>query len=87
MILFYVIATLGVGVVPNLRPGATTLVASDSTVGGVTHCPAMIAVSSWMAWATTVSSSLSSLDRCGTGCCYKFGADGPTVFVGWHWVL
>ena len=50
VILFYVIATLGVGVVPNLRPGATTLVASDSTVGGVTHCPAMIAVSSWMAW-------------------------------------
>jgi hypothetical protein len=56
VILFYVVATFGVGVVTTLRPGATTLIASDSTVGGVTCCPAMIAVSSWMAWVCLIFS-------------------------------
>jgi hypothetical protein len=50
MILFDIVANLGGGVVATHGLGATTLVASESTVGGVAHCPAMIAVSSWMAW-------------------------------------
>ncbi len=49
--LFDIVATLGLGcgVVAILRHGATTLLAGKSTVEGVDHCPAMIAVSSCMA--------------------------------------
>jgi hypothetical protein len=50
VMLFDVVATLGGGVVVTLGIGATTLVVGASTVGGVAPCPAMIAVSSWMAW-------------------------------------
>jgi hypothetical protein len=45
-----VVATLGGGVVTTFGHGATTLGIGASTVGGVDCCPAMIAVSSWMAW-------------------------------------
>jgi hypothetical protein len=48
MMLFDVLATLSHGVVATLGLGATTLIASESTVGELTCCPAMIAVSSWM---------------------------------------
>jgi hypothetical protein len=50
MMLLDVVATLVGGVVTTLGLGATTLVVGASTVGGVARCPAMIAVSSWMAW-------------------------------------
>ena len=43
------VAALGNGVVATLRHGATPLGVGASTVGGVVHCSAMIAVSSWMA--------------------------------------
>jgi hypothetical protein len=46
---FDVVATLGGRVVATLRHGATILGVGASTVGGVICCPAMIAVSSWMA--------------------------------------
>jgi hypothetical protein len=49
VILFDVVATLSGGVVTTLGHGATTLGVGASTVGGVVHCPAMIAVSFWMA--------------------------------------
>ncbi len=45
-----VVDILGGGVVAILGPGATTLGVGESTVGGVVCCPAMIEVSSWMAW-------------------------------------
>jgi hypothetical protein len=48
--LFDVVAILGGGVLVTLGLGATTLVVGASTVGGVAPCPAMIVVSSWMAW-------------------------------------
>ena len=44
-----VVATLGGGVVTTLGHGAATLGAGASTVGGVIHCLAMTAVTSWMA--------------------------------------
>ncbi len=50
VMLLDVVATLGGGVVTTLAHGATTLVVGASTVGGVVRCPAMIVVSSWMAW-------------------------------------
>jgi hypothetical protein len=50
VMLFDVVATLRGAVVGPLGLGATTLVASESTVGRVTCCLAMIVVSSWMAW-------------------------------------
>ncbi len=50
MMLLDVVATLGGGVVATLGLGAATLIVGASTVSGVVHCPAMIAVSSWMAW-------------------------------------
>ncbi len=50
VMLFHVVAILGGGVVTTLGHGATTLGDGASTVGGVVCCPAMIAVSSWMAW-------------------------------------
>jgi hypothetical protein len=43
------VATLGGGVVATLRHGATTLGVGASAVGGFVRCPAMFAVSSWMA--------------------------------------
>ncbi len=49
MTLFDVVATLGCGVVATLGHEAITLGVGASTVGGVVHCSAMIAVSSWMA--------------------------------------
>jgi hypothetical protein len=49
MMLFHVVATLGGGVVSTLGHMATTLRVGASTVGGVVYCPAMVAVSSWMA--------------------------------------
>jgi hypothetical protein len=49
VMLLDVVATLGGGVVVTLGHGATTLIVGASTVGGVVCCPAMIAVSSWMA--------------------------------------
>jgi hypothetical protein len=49
MMLFDVVATLGVRVVATLGHGATTLGVGASTVGGVVCIPAMITVSSWMA--------------------------------------
>jgi hypothetical protein len=50
MMLFSEVASLNGGVVATLGLGATTLVVGTSTVGWVACCPAMIAVSSWMAW-------------------------------------
>jgi hypothetical protein len=50
MMLLDVIASLGGGVVATLGCGATTLGVGASTVGGSVRCPAMIAVSSWMAY-------------------------------------
>ncbi len=61
------------------RVGGVTGRSLDGRMGGGAHGLQLL--------ATTVSSSLSSSDRCGMGCCCKFGADGPTAFVGWHWVL
>jgi hypothetical protein len=49
VMLFDVVATFGGGVVTTLGHGATTLGFGASTFGGVLCCPAMIAVSSWMA--------------------------------------
>jgi hypothetical protein len=49
VMLLDVVMALGGGVVPTLRHGATTLRVGASTVGGFVCCPAMIAVSSWMA--------------------------------------
>jgi hypothetical protein len=49
VMLLDVVAALGGGVVATLGHGATTLGVGTSTVGGFVHCPAMIAVSSWMA--------------------------------------
>jgi hypothetical protein len=49
VMLFDVVATLGGGVVTTLGHGASTLLVGASTVGGVVRCPAMIAVSFWMA--------------------------------------
>jgi hypothetical protein len=49
VMLFNVVGTLGGGVVATLGLGATTLLASESIVGGVACCLAMIAVSSLMA--------------------------------------
>ncbi len=49
VMLFDVVATLGGRVVATLGHGETTLVVGASTVDGVVRCPAMIAVSSWMA--------------------------------------
>jgi hypothetical protein len=43
------VVDLGGGVVATLGHGATTLIVGASTVGGFVCCPAMIAVSSWMA--------------------------------------
>jgi hypothetical protein len=59
MMLLDVVATLGGGVVATLRHGATTLgLGASSTVGGVVRCPAMIAVSSWMAWMCFILSAV-----------------------------
>jgi hypothetical protein len=44
-----VVATLSGGVVATLGHGVTTLGVDSSTVGGFVHCPAMIAVCSWVA--------------------------------------
>ncbi len=44
-----VVATLGGEVVATLGHGATTLRVGAFTVGGFVHCPAMFAVSSWLA--------------------------------------
>jgi hypothetical protein len=49
VMLLDVVATLGGGAVTTLGHGATTLEVGASTVCGVVCCPAMIAVSSWMA--------------------------------------
>ncbi len=49
VMLLDVVAALGGGVVTTLGHGATTLGVGASTVGGFIRCPAMIAVSSWMA--------------------------------------
>jgi hypothetical protein len=49
VMVFDVVATLGGGVVTTLGHGAATLGAGASTVGGVIHCLAMTAVTSWMA--------------------------------------
>jgi hypothetical protein len=49
VMLLDVVAALGGGVVATLRHGATALGVGASTVGGSVSCPAMIAVSSWMA--------------------------------------
>jgi hypothetical protein len=49
VMLLDMVATLGGGVVATLGHGATTLRVGASTVGGFVCCPAMIAVSSWMA--------------------------------------
>jgi hypothetical protein len=48
-----VAATFSGGVVTTLRHGATTLGVGASTGGRVVCCPAMIAVSSWIAWMYT----------------------------------
>ncbi len=60
-----VVATLGGGVVATLGYGATThgvgvstLGVGASTVGGVVRCPAMIAVSFWMAWMCLILSAV-----------------------------
>jgi hypothetical protein len=53
-----VVATLGGGVVATLGHGATTLGFGAYTVGGVVCCPAMIAVSSWMAWMCLLFSAI-----------------------------
>ncbi len=58
MRLLDVVATFGGGVVTILGHGATTLAISASTVGGVVCCPAMIAVSSWMAWMCLILSAV-----------------------------
>jgi hypothetical protein len=62
MMLLDVVANLGGGVVATLRHGATTLGVGASTVGGFICCPAMIVVSSWMAWMCLIL----SLDNFGT---------------------
>ncbi len=49
MILIDVVAILGGGVVATLGHGVTTLGVGASTVGGFVCCPAIIAVSPWMA--------------------------------------
>jgi hypothetical protein len=49
VILLDVVDALGGGVVATLGHGATTLGVGASTVRGFVCCPAMIAVSSWMA--------------------------------------
>jgi hypothetical protein len=58
MILLDVVATIGGGVVTTLGHGATTLADGASTVGGVAHCPAMIAVRSWMAQMCLILSAV-----------------------------
>jgi hypothetical protein len=49
VMLLDVVAALGGGVVATLGHGATTLGVGASTVGGFIRCPAMVAVSAWMA--------------------------------------
>jgi hypothetical protein len=58
VMLFDVVATPGGGVVTTLGHGATTLAIGASTVGEVIRCPAMIAVSSWMAWMCLIFSAV-----------------------------
>jgi hypothetical protein len=52
------VATLSGGVAATLGHGATTLRVGASTVGGVVCCPAMIAVSFWMAWMCLILSEV-----------------------------
>jgi hypothetical protein len=49
VILLDAVAALNGGVVANLGHGATILGVGASAVGGTVRCPAMIAVTSWMA--------------------------------------
>ena len=56
--LFDVVATLSDRLVITFGHGATTLGFGASTVGGVVCCPAMIVVSSWMAWMCLIFSAI-----------------------------
>jgi hypothetical protein len=58
VMVFNVVATLNGGVVATLGHGANTLGVGVSTVGGVVRCPAMIALSSWMAWMCLILSAV-----------------------------
>jgi hypothetical protein len=85
VMLFDVVATLGGGVVATLRLGETTLIVGASTVGIVARCPAMIAVSSCMAWMCLIFAAVNvgtipsiTLRRCATAamersCCKTTG--------------
>ena len=58
MILLDVVTTIGGGVVTTLGRGAITFADGASTVGGVTRCPAMISVRSWMAQICLILSAV-----------------------------